>query len=876
MSETDRPSLSNDAYYSLLHKFRVPKGGDFTHTSLGQPFGRFYIPHDHQQTFYNAYKAALRNGLDIHMTEKHRHISPVCIDLDFRFNMNQAQRQYNTVHLENFIKMYVSALKDWVVLPNAVTIYIMEKSSPRVVGDIVKDGVHIMIPDIITKPFVQLKVREACLQNFQTMLDKMLCISEAGDVFDEAVIEKNNWMMYGSKKPDSEPYRVTYTAVYTTDESLTMTPVYDVDDDWTTFVEILSLRNKTAESPIHEAKQAEITKHYEEVCERAANANARKVVCGTDPTSAVKNEYDDLEQVVKMLNLLDPKKATVYNDWIRLGWCLRNIDHRLLSAWDEFSKKSNKYKPGECERHWSHMKLGGLGIGTLHMWAKQDNPDGYAAVIQDSIRELVMQSLSGTHHDVAKVMHAMFKHEFVCSSIRNKSWYIFRGHRWYYSDSGYNLRARISNEVWKQFTQVSIWQQNRAMEASGQSDQIRHQEQSKKITEVAQKLKVTSFKDNVMKECSELFYVENFVEKLDSRINLIGFENGVYDLDESEFRDGRPDDYLTFSTKINYLPYRADDPLYDEIHTYLAQVFTNADVREYVIKLFATFLHGAIKDQKFYIWTGSGSNSKSKIVELFEKGFGDYCCKLPITLLTQKRAASNAANSEVARAKGKRFACLQEPSEDEKLNVGLMKELSGGDKVLARALYQEPFEFSPQFKMILCCNHLPHVPSDDGGTWRRIRVVEFTSRFVENPAEGNPNEFPMDLELSDKLERWKAHFMSMLIAYHKQVTDEGIHEPDEVTRVTREYKNQNDHIALFMHEYIEAHETSVLSLNDLFSEFKAWVKTDCNSTVKIPNKNELEKSVAKILNAQTATANASKAFKGFRFKLAKPDDIEII
>jgi hypothetical protein len=97
------------------------------------------------------------------------------------------------------------------------------------------------------------------------------------------------------------------------------------------------------------------------------------------------------------------------------------------------------------------------------------------------------------------------------------------------------------------------------------------------------------------------------------------------------------------------------------------------------------------------------SNSKSKLVELYEKAFGEYCCKFPITLLTMKRAASNAATSELARAKGKRFASLQEPSEGEQINCGFMKELSGGDKIMARSLFKEPIEFVPQFKMALLC-----------------------------------------------------------------------------------------------------------------------------------------------------------------------------
>ena len=76
----------------------------------------------------------------------------------------------------------------------------------------------------------------------------------------------------------------------------------------------------------------------------------------------------------------------------------------------------------------------------------------------------------------------------------------------------------------------------------------------------------------------------------------------------------------------------------------------------------------------FIVHHNCGGNGKSKILELFELCFGDYCCKLPITIITRARGGGEAA-SPVARTKGKRFACLQEPEANESINVGLMKEL---------------------------------------------------------------------------------------------------------------------------------------------------------------------------------------------------------
>jgi P4 family phage/plasmid primase-like protien len=260
----------------------------------------------------------------------------------------------------------------------------------------------------------------------------------------------------------------------------------------------------------------------------------------------------------------------------------------------------------------------------------------------------------------------------------------------------------------------------------------------------------------------------------------------------------------------------------------------------------------------------SNSNGKSKLIDLFQKAFGEYCCNLPITLLTQKRAAANAATSELARTKGKRFACLQEPSEDEKLNVGLMKELSGGDKIQARLLYKEPIEFKPQFRMILTCNHLPTVPSDDGGTWRRIRVAEFTSHFCESPEL--TNEFMIDYNLTDKFELWKEHFMALLIdKYVNTVSINGFKEPSEVMITTKEYQSMNDMFAEFVSNELELNEMSSIRYSDMMNAFKNFIK---DNNIQCPASNMVKTAFIKNINKKMhrSVTCVKDIWKGCGFK----------
>lgn len=863
---------------TFLQQFRVDKGCVYTHTSFARPAGSFYVPAQSFAEFMARYKAAVVVGEDVHITERHRDIGPVIVDLDFRFNLVDGpasiSRTYTSAMVDDFVRLYGSVLSRY-VHRDTFDVYILEKQTgPTIVKNLVKDGLHLTIPDVVTRPAVQYLVRQEVLKGLPGVLDVLGLANGYEDVMDESIIERNNWLMYMSKKPSSEPYVVTRVLRYSsqTHELTDVTGTTDLQVE--NLVDCMSLRNKFDATPIHEEVAPTVRDFEQQQEERRLRKELVQSVLSSKPCTTT-NTCDNVTLIENLVSILSPTRCDTYTEWIRVGWCLRNIDHRLLDKWIEFSRQSPKYVEGECARLWAHMRMGGLGMGTLHMWARTDSPERYKEIIRADLAELIRKAVSGTHYDVACVVHHMYRYQYVCASLRNRVWYEFRDHRWHPSDCACSLRRHISTTVYGEFMEAASALARRAAAVgdTNEAEQKQLSDTSIKLIQLAQRLKTKNFKDNIIAECSELFYERQFEEKLDSNCNLLGFLNGVYDLDAQEFREGRPDDYLSYTTGINYVPFSDDLPYLDDIRRFWSQVLPNEDIREYVLTLLASFLSGHTREERFHIWTGSGSNGKSLSVELFDKALGDYTCKFPVTLLTQKRAASNAATSEVARAKGRRFACLQEPSEDEKLNIGLLKELTGGDKVMARAIYKEPVEFKPQWHIALLCNHLPNVPSDDGGTWRRIRVVEFTSKFVEKPVA--ENEFPIDMELSRKIEDWKESFMALLIEYYKTRYAGGqkIKEPEEVLKCTREYQKNNDHYADFIDTCIEKvnNPTAILQSNDVFQVLKQWVKQE-NIQMALKKK-DLNKYLERVLGKPSAAGKGSNhQFRGYTLSLPGEDD----
>ena len=116
----------------------------------------------------------------------------------------------------------------------------------------------------------------------------------------------------------------------------------------------------------------------------------------------------------------------------------------------------------------------------------------------------------------------------------------------------------------------------------------------------------------------------------------------------------------------------------------------------------------------------------------------------------------------------RRFVAFQEPSKDEPINVGKLKEWTGGDTIQCRELYKGPIKFKSQAKWFLICNDIPEVPSDDDGTWRRLTVINFPSKFIpKSEMTGRDYEYERDNNMNEKLEGLKEPFMWLLLDYYK-------------------------------------------------------------------------------------------------------------
>ena len=842
--------------------------GLWTHTSLKG--GKYFIPDEHKTQFYDLYVEEIINQEKQYLVEKSTDIGPLRVDFDFIYGNDVNKHLHTREQVIRFCEAYMGEVAQYLQIPVTTDIYIMEKRKPTLdtKKNRMKSGIHIVVPQICTHKFIEQRVRRNLLKSMGQYFESLPLTETWEKIYDEAVVNRSvPWTLYGSRKndPNSLPYMTAYILQYDSQKK-DIKVIDTIPPISAPIMRTLSLvREDSDETPMtDEAKTiyANLNKPDGDVRISGGSAvmprRGRPATRGDKPGSRDSSPtgriiLQPLDQERKdyikdhVLNLKDDR-FTDYSQWVQVGICLHNIHPDLLDVFLDFSSQDeSKYNEAECINKWNSLTFRNdgdrLGEGTLRYWSREDDRAEYDRIESTNVDRLVMAACSGTEHDVACVIHAKFRDHYTCCDFGKNVWYRWAGHIWKETDRGVDLQLKLSKQIagvfFAKMQMIGNDMSNRNLtscsaEGKGDCGFCEYCEMEKKrggLNQIYTKLKMTRFKDNVMKECRELFFDEDFTKKIDSNKDLIAFNNGVLELlDEFKFRDGKPEDYLSFSTGIDYDSARNfyEYEAWNKVDVFIKQVLPDVEVRDYFMKHLATNLVGGNTAQKFHVMTGSGSNGKSMIMNLTSTALGDYACTVPISLFTQKRKGSGNAAPEVIRLKGRRFVTMQEPDESIALNTGLMKEITSGEKMYARDLFKSGTEFEVQAKFHLACNDKPKINTTDGGTWRRLVVINFTSKFVPKPVESY--EYPMDetIQFLVQSKEWATPFLNYLVHILKE--GKGLRKlpaPDKVMEYTSDYRNDNDGIAKFISDKLlvirEGDEIVPVDKTTLKRAFKQWM-----------------------------------------------------
>jgi putative DNA primase/helicase len=296
------------------------------------------------------------------------------------------------------------------------------------------------------------------------------------------------------------------------------------------------------------------------------------------------------------------------------------------------------------------------------------------------------------------------------------------------------------------------------------------------------------------------------VDQWDADPWLLNTPGGVIDLTTGVMREHHQGDYMTKCTKV--AP-GGDCPTW---RTFLHRVMDgNTDLIDYLQRLAGYALTGSTREHVMPFAHGSGGNGKGVFVGTISKVMGDYHRSTPIETF----AASNTDRhpTELAALRGARLVTAQETEEGRRWAESRIKSLTGGDRIAARFMRQDFFEFDPTFTLLIAGNHKPGLRSVDEAIRRRFHLIPFT---VTIPASER------DETLGDRLQAEWPGVLAWMIQGALMWQRDGLAPPRAVTAATEAYLDGQDAIGAWLTECCESDAGAWSSTNDLYASFKQW------------------------------------------------------
>lgn len=906
---------------------------------LGIYAGSYSFDSDDENFVEAYIQKVFKNKQQEYLTETQLPVGgPILVDFDFRYSTEIEDRQHTDDHLMDIIELYLQTLHKKIIdiSETSFPVFIFEKPNVNTLDDVTKDGIH-MIIGINLHHEAQMILREHIIKDIGNILEDLPLKNDYESVLDKGISTgKTNWQVYGSRKPGNEAYKLVkyYSVKYDKDDNdFEWEELMPDNINHKEIFELVSARKKNnikfplKNNVLERCKKVDSSKAQSKKRIKLRNIKFKK---NHVKSSNLPKNMEELQQLVENNLLMANCNDDLYEvrevhqftmalgdfrsedreEWFKVGLALHQCNNELLfGTWMLFSSKSEKFDFGDIPAYWENYWNGDFDVqrgsvltrASIMWWCKQDNPGEYINIKEGTVDYFINKTIANEKppdYDIAGILHKMYGDQYKCVSIKNNKWYEMVTGRWSEIDSGTTLRKKLSSQLSVKYTQKQkeILQRFHAIDEpfssdlDGESkdkdeeakkDQERKdlQKTARRVADISLDLRRTTHKNNIMKESKEWFFDKNFMEKLDANPLLLCFKNGIIDFKEKVFRPSKPDDYVSLCTNIDYIEIDDTNPehieIMEEITTFMKKIFPEDPINKYMWQFLASSLRGTNENQIFTIMTGTGRNGKSKLMELMAMTLGDYKGTVPITLITNKRQVIGGASPEIAQLKGIRLAIMQEPSENMQINEGIMKELTGGDPLSGRALYCDTVTFTPQFSLGVCTNHLFDVKSTDDGTWRRIRVCDFQSKFLDKPYENPdfprnkfPYQFKKEANIDSKFEKWAPFFASMLvkIAFEKEGM---IDDCPSVMASSQKYKLQQNYFEQFYEERLVESASSIVKRKDMYNEFNLWYSELYGG--KIPKGKDLyefmEKKLGKI--------DSRGRFKGWRLIHSFEDELDV-
>lgn len=383
----------------------------------------------------------------------------------------------------------------------------------------------------------------------------------------------------------------------------------------------------------------------------------------------------------------------------------------------------------------------------------------------------------------------------------DKKWFFFNGSYWQ-EDTGnqkVELAAeRVANSIKKESPELRF--STKTDKDKAMNEWYKFQKDSR--SHMAKMHMIDEFKKYVIVKHGEF----------DKEDMLLNTESGYVDLSNGELHDHDIDKNFSHQTLAEYSD-NVDAPLWDK---FLHQIFNNdKELIHYVQKAIGYSFTGSVDEQCLFILNGRGRNGKSVFSNVVSDVAGNYAKQMNVQTIVAKKNQSGSANSDIARLEGARLVTSSELNEGDRFDESLVKQLTGGDKILARFLYGSEFEYKPKFKIWMATNHLPIIRGTDDGIWRRIKIIPFN---IQIPKE------KVDKKLEYKIKAEYTGILNWIVQGAIMWQQEGLEDPEAVKQVIETYRAEMDPLDAFLEECCTTGQNDSIKARDMYDAYHEWAK----------------------------------------------------
>ena len=315
-------------------------------------------------------------------------------------------------------------------------------------------------------------------------------------------------------------------------------------------------------------------------------------------------------------------------------------------------------------------------------------------------------------------------------------------------------------------------------------------------------------------------------------------KNGTLDLYDEVFDPHHREDLITKLTPFDYNP----DATCPNWLKFLRNITDNdRDLIQFLQRAIGYSLTGETGEKCLFFLFGPTDSGKTTFIETMREMMGEYASGTDFNSFLYGKYGG-AVRNDIARLEGKRFVSASEAGKGQKFDEPLVKQITGKDKVVARFLYREFEEFTPQFKVFLAANHMPTITGMDDAIWNRIMVLPFSVTIPKRDQDKN---------LHNKLRKEMPGILAWAVKGCYRWKEEGLKPTIRIKEALNSYREEYDIAQRFIKERCERREGAFTPFRHLFEAWEGWCKE--NHIVV-----ETEKSFAQILEAKGFTGGTKR------------------